>query len=98
MPSVPSLCVLTDNPQVLQRLVVAASCVIFYILAIELPLGRGGKTGMLLIQNLGIPSGLSTPSTVTSDCIGPFVRSPNQRFPYAIGSPLTFAQVKRIDN
>ena len=52
-PSAPSPCVLTDNPQILQRLVVAASCVIFYILAIGLPLGRGGKTGILLIGNSG---------------------------------------------
>ncbi|KAK4168216.1 Ferroporti-1 [Cladorrhinum sp. PSN259] len=34
---------------VFQRLVVAISCVIFYILAIGLPLGRGGETGMLVL-------------------------------------------------
>jgi len=33
---------------VVQRIVVATSCVLFYILAIHLPLGRGGKTGMLV--------------------------------------------------
>jgi solute carrier family 40 (iron-regulated transporter), member 1 len=34
---------------VFQRLVVAISCVIFYILAIGLPLGRGGEAGMLVL-------------------------------------------------
>lgn len=33
---------------VVQRIVVAASCVLFYTLTIDLPLGRGGKTGMLV--------------------------------------------------
>ncbi|KAK3298702.1 Ferroporti-1 [Chaetomium fimeti] len=33
---------------IFQRLAVAASCVIFYILVIDLPLGRGGRTGMLV--------------------------------------------------
>ncbi|GAW16352.1 hypothetical protein ANO14919_057780 [Xylariales sp. No.14919] len=37
---------------VLQRAAVAVSCVIFYILAIELPLGRGGKVGMLVLLSL----------------------------------------------
>ncbi len=32
-----------------QRLVVAASCVILYILTIRVPLGQGGKTGMLVL-------------------------------------------------
>ncbi|KAI1826361.1 Ferroporti-1 [Xylaria intraflava] len=34
---------------IFQRLAVAVSCVIFYILAIELPLGHGAKTGMLAL-------------------------------------------------
>ncbi|KAH6854770.1 Ferroporti-1 [Chaetomium sp. MPI-CAGE-AT-0009] len=34
---------------IFQRLAVAASCVIFYILVIGLPLGRGGRTGMLVL-------------------------------------------------
>ncbi|KAH6628179.1 Ferroporti-1 [Chaetomium tenue] len=32
-----------------QRLAVAASCAIFYMLVIGLPLGRGGRTGMLVL-------------------------------------------------
>ncbi|KAK5290618.1 hypothetical protein LTR99_011019 [Exophiala xenobiotica] len=35
--------------KVVQRLVVAASCVVFYILTIRLSLGHGGKTGMLVL-------------------------------------------------
>ncbi|KIW94174.1 uncharacterized protein Z519_05490 [Cladophialophora bantiana CBS 173.52] len=35
--------------KVVQRLVVAASCVIFYILTMHLSLGHGGETGMLVI-------------------------------------------------
>jgi solute carrier family 40 (iron-regulated transporter), member 1 len=34
---------------VLQRLVVAGSCVVFYILAIGLPLAHGAKTGLLVL-------------------------------------------------
>jgi iron-regulated transporter 1 len=34
---------------VCQRLAVAASCVIFYVLVIGMPLGRGGRTGMLVL-------------------------------------------------
>ncbi|KXX75491.1 hypothetical protein MMYC01_208117 [Madurella mycetomatis] len=34
---------------VFQRLVVAASCMVFYILAAKLPLGRGGENSMLVL-------------------------------------------------
>lgn len=37
---------------VLQRLVVAASCAIFYILAIGLPRANGGKIGLLVLLAL----------------------------------------------
>ncbi|GAB1319299.1 Solute carrier family 40 member [Madurella fahalii] len=37
---------------VFQRLVVAASCVVFYILSIKLPLGRGKENGMLMLLSL----------------------------------------------
>ncbi|KAI9782194.1 MAG: hypothetical protein M1839_005308 [Geoglossum umbratile] len=37
---------------VLQRLVVAGSCVVFYILAIDLPLAHGAKTGLLVLLAL----------------------------------------------
>jgi iron-regulated transporter 1 len=36
-------------PLVVQRLVVAASCVIFYLLTIRVPLGHDGKTGILVL-------------------------------------------------
>lgn len=37
---------------VLQQLVVAGSCVIFYVLAIGLPLAHGTKTGLLVFLAL----------------------------------------------
>ena len=45
---------LTANSAVLvvQRIAVSTSCAIFYILAVPWPLGRGGKTGLLVALSL----------------------------------------------
>lgn len=44
-------CLVSANSIILvvQRLVVAASCIILYILTIRVPIGKGGKAGMLIL-------------------------------------------------